>query len=154
MAGYIPPGGPPGAPPFGAPPGGAPPYGAPPGGAPPYGAPPGGAPPYGAPPGGAPGFGGPPGGGPPDLEAHVKKWFTLSIVSFFCGCGILALIPIMMASSAKDALSKGDVATAQQKIGTARMLVLIGFGLMALEVVGAIIFGILMATGVINEGAF
>lgn len=129
------------------PPGGAPGgYGAPPGmpGAPM--GPPGGAPM--APPGGGmpPGMGMPGGGGaPPDLEAHVKKWFTLSIVSIFCGCGLLGLINVWMAMQAKDALAKGDTATAAEKIKTARMLCIVGYVLMGLNVVLGIVYGIFMA---------
>lgn len=128
------------------PPGGAPGgYGAPPGmpGAPM--GPPGGAPM--APPGGGmpPGMGMPGGGGPPDLEAHIKKWFTLSIVSIFCGCGLLGLINVWMAMQAKDAFAKGDTATAAEKIKTARMLCIVGYVLLGLNVVLGIIYAIFMA---------
>ncbi|MBI3200661.1 MAG: CD225/dispanin family protein [Myxococcales bacterium] len=126
------------------PPGGAPGgYGAPPGmpGAPM--GPPGGAPM--APPGGGmpPGMGG--GGAPPDLEAHVKKWFTLSIVSIFCGCGMLGLINVWMAMQAKDALAKGDAATAADKIKLARTLCIVGYVIFGLYVLGGIAYGIMMA---------
>jgi hypothetical protein len=87
------------------------------------------------------------GGGniPPDLDAHVKKWFTLSIVSIFCGCGLLGLINVWMAMQAKDALAKGDAATAADKIKTARMLCIVGYCLLALNVVLGIVYGIFMA---------
>lgn len=134
---------------YGPPPGGYGPPGGAPGG---YGAPPGmpGAPM--GPPGGAPmappGGGMPPGmggGAPPDLEAHVKKWFTLSIVSIFCGCGLFGLINVWMAMQAKDAMAKGDAATAADKIKTARMLCIVGYVLFGLNILGGIAYGIIMA---------
>lgn len=135
-------------------------YGPPPGG---YGGPPGmpgggmpggyGGPPQGmpggpmAPPGGAPMAppGGGMGGGPPDLQAHVNKWFNLSILSIFCGCGLLGLINVYMAHQAKQALAAGDVNTAQDKIKLARTLCIVGYVLVALNVVLGIIYGIFMA---------
>lgn len=137
---------------YGPPPGG---YGPPGGG---YGAPGGmpGAPPGAMPPGGAPM--GPPGGGfppgpggggaPPDLQAHVNKWFNLSILSIFCGCGLLGLINVYMAHQAKEALKTGDVNGAQDKIKTARMLCIVGYVLFGLNVLAGIaytILGIVMA---------
>ena len=139
---------------YGGPPGGGAPggYGGPPGGAPPggYGGPPqggarGG---YGAPPGGGgyggpPGFGGQgggfgagPGGAPPDdLKKKVDLWCILSIVSFFCGCGILCIIPIIFANNAKQALAAGDFATASSKIGTAKTLCIVGYALFGIGVI-------------------
>jgi hypothetical protein len=119
---------------YGPPPGG---YGPPPGGYAPPAGPPGG---YGpppqqfGPPGGMPAA---PGGGPvpPDLQAHVQKWFTLSIVSIFCGCGLLGIINVLMANQAKEALARGDVATAQDKIKTARLLCILGYVSLALQLV-------------------
>ena len=131
--GYGPPGGAPGG--YGAPPGMGGPPGAPMG-------PPGGAPM--APPGGGmpPGMGG---GAPPDLQAHVNKWFNLSILSIFCGCGMLGLINVYFAYQAKEALGKGDATTAQDKIKTARMLCMVGYVIFGLYVLGGIAYGIMMA---------
>ncbi len=98
--------------------------------------PPGGAPM--APPGGMPG-----GGGPPDLQAHVNKWFNLSILSIFCGCGLLGLINVYMANQAKQALAQGDVNTAQDKIKLARTLCIVGYVLVGLGVVLGIVGAIL-----------
>jgi hypothetical protein len=137
---------------YGPPPGGyGPPGGMPPGGMPGgYGGPPAGmpgGPPPGAPmgpPGGAPM--GPPGGmpggmgGPPDLQAHVNKWFNLSILSIFCGCGLLGLINVYMAHLAKEALKQGDVATATDKIKLARTLCIVGYVIFGLYVLGAIAY--------------
>jgi Interferon-induced transmembrane protein len=131
--GYGPPGGAPGG--YGQPPGmpGAP-------GGVPMGPPPGGAPM--APPGGMPGMGG---GAPQDLQAHVNKWFTLSIVSIFCGCGLLGLINVYLANEAKKALAAGDATTAADKIKTARMLCIVGYVIFALYVLGGIAYGVMMA---------
>jgi hypothetical protein len=121
--GYGPPPGGFGAPPggFGAPPGG---FGAPPGG---YGPQPGG---FGAPPAGPYGPYGPPGpyGAPPgELQQRVDRWFILSIVSIFCGCGVLGIIPILIANNAKDALRRGDFAKAESDIGTVKLLCILGY---------------------------
>ena len=135
---------------YGPPPGGYGPPGGQPGG---YGAPPG--PPMGAPPGGMPmgpppGMGGPPAGAPPDLQAYISKWFTLSIVSIFCGCGLLGLINVFMANQAKEALARGDTTTAMDKIKTARMLCIVGYVLLGLNVVG---FAVWMILGVVMAAA-
>lgn len=138
--GYGPPPGGYGAP--GAPPGG---YGAPPGMPGPGGpmGPPGGAPM--APPGGGmpPGMGG--GGAPPDLQAHVNKWFNLSLLSIICGCGLLGLINVYFAHQAKEALGRGDSMTAQEKIKVARMLCMVGYVVFALYLLGGVAYGIMMA---------
>lgn len=100
-----------------------------------------------APPGGAPMAppgGGMPGGGPPDLQAHVNKWFNLSILSIFCGCGMLGLINVYMAHQAKQALAAGDVNTAQDKIKLARTLCIVGYVLMGLNVLLGIAYTIFM----------
>lgn len=137
--GYGPPPGGYGAP--GAPPGG---YGAPPGMPGPGGpmGPPGGAPM--APPGGGmpPGMGG---GAPPDLQAHINKWFNLSLLSIICGCGLLGLINVYFAHQAKEALGKGDTMTAQEKIKVARMLCMVGYVVFALYLLGGVAYGIMMA---------
>jgi hypothetical protein len=96
-----------------------------------------------APPGGGPMMGGPPGGAPPDLQAHVNKWFNLSILSLFCGCGMLGFVNIYFAHQAKQALQQGDVAGAQEKIKTARMLCIVGYVLFGLGVLGGIASAVL-----------
>jgi hypothetical protein len=132
--GYGPPPGGFGGPPaggFGGPPAGG--FGAPPGG---FGAAPGG---YGVPPAGPYGPSGPygppapygspgPYGSPPqELQQRVERWFILSIVSLFCGCGVLGIIPILIANNAKDALRQGNYAKAESDIGTAKLLCILGY---------------------------
>lgn len=91
-----------------------------------------------------------PGPGPgavdPDLQKKVDLWFMLSIVSLFCGCGLLGLIPIFMSNAAKEAIQRGDYALAQDKIGTAKLLVILGFSGAAL--IGLIYFVIFLVVGV------
>lgn len=142
--GYGPPGAPGGYQPPGAPPGGYPPAG----GYPPPGYPPqGDYPPPGYPmgPPGAPG-GGPPRIGSPDpeLEKEISKWFGLSILSIFCGCGLLGLINVYMAHLAKQALMQGDLSTARDKIKTARLLCIVGYVLFALYFLGTIAYVLMM----------
>jgi hypothetical protein len=57
----------------------------------------------------------------------VDRWFVLSIASLFLGCGILAIIPILKANSAKDAMHRHDYARAASDIGTAKLLTILGF---------------------------
>jgi predicted membrane protein len=74
-------------------------------------------------------------GVPPDLQKKVDLWFILSIVSIFCGCGILGIIPILLANGAKDALRQGDLAKAEKDIGTAKLLCILGYSLIGLVVI-------------------
>jgi hypothetical protein len=83
-----------------------------------------------APPGGMPG-----GGGPPDLQAHIGKWFNLSILSIFCGCCAFGLINVYLANQSKQALAQGDVNTAQDKIKLARTLCIVGYVLFVLYLI-------------------
>lgn len=74
------------------------------------------------------GYGPPqPAGGAGDLQQKVDRWFVLSIASLFLGCGILGIIPILKASSAKDALHRGDYGKAEADIGTAKLLCILGY---------------------------
>lgn len=119
---------------WGPPPGGGygPPGGAPPGG---FGGPPGGG--FGAPPGG--GFGGGPGGPPPpELQGQLNTWFILSIVSIFFGCCLGGIIATVMMNGAKQAFAAGNYMEAQSKLGTAKIIVIIGFVLGALGLLGNI----------------
>ncbi len=152
--GYGPPPGgggygpPPGGGGFGAPPGGGG-FGAPPGGPPPgggWGAPPPGGSPYGAPPPGG-GFGAPPGGGfgmgpggppPPDLEGQLNTWFILSIVGIFFGCCLGGIIATIMTHGAKQAFAAGNYMEAQSKLGTAKIILIIGFALGGLGILARI----------------
>jgi hypothetical protein len=94
----------------------------------------------------------PPGGGPPmmggpanpELEKEVSKWFTLSIVSIFCGCGLLGLINVYMAHLAKQALAQGDQNTAREKIKTARLLCIVGYVMFGLYFLGTIAYVLMM----------
>jgi len=90
-------------------------------------------------------MGGPPGGAPPDLQNHVNKWFNLSILSIFCGCGLLGLINVYFAHQAKQALQQGDVNGAQDKIKTARLLCIVGYVIVVLYLLGGVAYGVLMA---------
>ena len=87
------------------------------------------------------------GGGPPDLQAYVQKWFILSIVSIFCGCGLLGLINVFLANNAKQALAAGDATTAMQKIKTARMLCIVGYVVLGLAILVNGTLAVLSATG-------
>jgi hypothetical protein len=103
-----------------------------------------------APPGGGmmPG-GAPAGGGSEELKKKIDKWFILSIVSIFCGCGLLGLINVFFAHNAKQAFQQGDTATAEQKINTAKLLCMVGYVIMVLYVLGIIgwtIFGVVAAS--------
>ncbi|MGE0327880.1 MAG: hypothetical protein AB7K71_26115 [Polyangiaceae bacterium] len=131
---------------YGPPPGGMPPgggmgapggYGAPPPGGAPM-APPGG----GMMPGGMPGGG--MGGGNAELAAKAQKYFILSICTL-CGCGLFAIIPIIFANQAKEAVAKGDIATAESKLGTVKIFLIlwvIALVLNILAIIAQVVIGI------------
>jgi hypothetical protein len=81
---------------------------------------------------------------PPELQKKVDTWSMIAIATFFFGCGILALVPILMSNGAKDALKRGDIATAESKIGTVKILCILGFVNIALWVVLTIVYVIFM----------
>ncbi len=125
------------------PPGG---YGGPPPGGGFGGPPPGGG--FGGPPGG--GFGGPPpggfggplmGGGNEALKGTIDTWMVVSIATIFCACGILGIIPVILANNAKSAFAAGDYAKAEKDIGTAKLLCILGFVL----VIGGTVLGFVVA---------
>ena len=58
---------------------------------------------------------------------------------------MLGLINVWMAMQAKDALAKGDAATAADKIKLARTLCIVGYVIFGLYVLGGIAYGIMMA---------
>lgn|SRR5690606_17704904 len=125
---------------YGPPPGGMPPGGGMGGG---YGAPPPGGAPM-APPGGGMMPGGMPGGMTPgggggnaDLAAKANKYFILSLCSL-CGCGLLAIIPILFSHQAKEAVAKGDMATAEQKLGTVKICLILWVVLLVFNVLAII----------------
>jgi hypothetical protein len=124
----------------------APPPGAPGG----YGTPP--APPYGARPDlfvGYPQGGGFPAPMPPNMDPNyqdfrkrVEKWFTLAIVSVFCGCGLFGIINVVLAQQAKTSLERGDFADAESKLGVVRILCILGWvgqGLLLLFVLAYVV---------------
>lgn len=157
--GFPPPGGhpPPGAPPGHPPPGGYPP-GPPPGGYPPPG---GFAPGYhpGAP-GLAPygGYPGAPGFAPSEAEIgelrrRAEKWFVLSIVSIFCGCGLLGVVNIVLASNAKTSIERGDIADAQSKLQVVKILCSIGFVVAGLVLVLYLLYFVLVGAAIFASAA-
>ena len=149
--GYGPPPGGYGQPPGGMPPGGMPP-GAPPAGAPPgapAGMPPGGAPM--APPGGAPmaapGGGPPPGAPPPaggDMEKTVGNWFIISVISIFCWCGLLGIIPTYLMHTAKQALQQGDMATVEKNLKNTKICIYLGIAWMVFAVIAGVVVGVIL----------
>jgi hypothetical protein len=103
-----------------------------------YGAPPGGG---GFGPGGAPGAGGAPGGD----EVNLTTPLVLSILSFFCGCGLLAGIPGFFVYQAKQLKDQGQVAEAQAKASLATKIAGAMVGVM---VVIWLLYVVLMVVGV------
>jgi hypothetical protein len=53
----------------------------------------------------------------------------LSFLSFFCGCSIFCVLPIIFAFMAKSANDSGNYADAESKIGTAKIFCIIGYAL-------------------------
>ena len=150
--GYGPPPGGYGPPPggFGQPPPGGggygPPPGAPPGGG--YGAPGG----FGGPPPG--GFGGPPGfppGGAPnaELRKQVTTWLIIALVTFFvCGNGCFGAIGAIFCFLAMQAVNQGNVADAESKLKTGKMLTIGGFAFTVLLWIAFIIYYVVVMAAV------
>lgn len=62
-----------------------------------------------------------------DIKKQAQTWLILSIVTFFCGCGLLAAAPAFFAWKAKQAAEAGDVQEFQSKIKIAKILTILGF---------------------------
>ncbi|MDQ2645209.1 MAG: FHA domain-containing protein [Myxococcota bacterium] len=81
-----------------------------------------------------------------ELRRRADRWMLLAILSVFCGCGLPGIINIVLASQAKSAVDQGDLAAANSKIGTVKILCLLGWGAMALSLlILVIVYGGLFA---------
>ncbi len=141
---------------YGPPPGGPPPggFGGPPPGG--YGAPggfggppPGGLPPPGgmpmAPPGGGPMMGGPGGGAGGDaIKSSANTWFIIGLVGILCCCpNLISLIGAIIANGAKGLVDQGNLAGAESKLKTGKMIVIIGLSLGILTWLGSVVLSLL-----------
>lgn len=63
----------------------------------------------------------------------------LGIASFFCGCGLLAGIPIYFAVQAKNLAEQGQIEEARSKAKTATILSSVGIGVGLLGAIAYII---------------
>jgi len=99
----------------------------------------------GAPVGGPGGFGLPAAVPDPELQKKINLWFTLSIVSVFCGCGLLGIVPIIIATNAKKAYAAGDSARAEQDIAAAKLLCLLCYSFLGLCIVAVVILAAVRA---------
>lgn len=129
--------------------GGGGPYGPPPGGAPGgwgqpggYGGPPGG---YGMPPPGG-GYGAPQAPVPDDLRQRQTNTFILALVSCFFGCCALGIPAAVMAHNAKELMDRGDLAGADSKLGTAKVLAIISFCIFGVSMIFRIIGWIVLTS--------
>lgn len=81
-----------------------------------------------------------------ELRRRADRWMLLAILSVFCGCGLPGIINIVLASQAKSAIDQGDFAGANSKIGTVKVLCLLGWGAMALSLlIIVVVYGGLLA---------
>jgi hypothetical protein len=81
-----------------------------------------------------------------ELRRRADRWMLLAILSVFCGCGLPGIINIVLASQAKSAIDQGDFAGATSKIGTVKLLCLLGWGAMALSLlIVVVVYGGLIA---------
>lgn len=85
-------------------------------------------------------------GAPPELKSKVDLWFGLSIASVIFGCCLLGLFAILTAQGAREALARGDLATAESKLGTAKVLTIVNFVLFGLGLVSRIILSTWLQT--------
>jgi hypothetical protein len=73
-------------------------------------------------------------GAPPEaveLRRLADRWMILAIVSVFCGCGLLGIINVVFVSQAKGAIDQGDFSSARSKLGTVKLLCIIGWCVLA-----------------------
>lgn len=81
-----------------------------------------------------------------ELRRRADRWMLLAILSVFCGCGLPGIINVVLASQAKSAIDQGDLAGANSKIGTVKLLCLLGWGAMALSLlILVVVYGGLIA---------
>jgi hypothetical protein len=81
-----------------------------------------------------------------ELRRRADRWMLLAILSVFCGCGLPGIINIVLASQAKSAIDQGDLSGATSKIGTVKLLCLLGWGAMALSLlIMVVVYGGLLA---------
>jgi len=92
--------------------------------------------PYPGPPGAPlPNYPGPAGYGASAEAIEVRRladrWMILAISSVFCGCGLPGIINIVLVSQAKGAIDQGDLVSARAKLGTVKLLCIIGWCVLA-----------------------
>lgn len=81
-----------------------------------------------------------------ELRRRADRWMLLAILSVFCGCGLPGIINIVLASQAKSAIDQGDLSGATSKIGTVKLLCMLGWGAMALSIlIMVVVYGGLIA---------
>jgi hypothetical protein len=97
------------------------------------------------------GFGGPPPGGSSDVASSASTWFVLSILCTLLCCLPLGIVGIIFTNDAKNLAARGDYATAEQKLGTGKMVTIIGI---ALAAVIWVIYVILMVFGAMASFRF
>jgi hypothetical protein len=83
---------------------------------------------------------------PPELKSRVDLWFGLSIASVLFGCCLLGIFAILSAHGARESLARGDFATAESKLGTAKVLTIINFVLFGLGLISRIVLTVIGET--------
>lgn len=78
-----------------------------------------------------------------DIKKQAQTWFIISCVSFFCGCGIFAAVPIFFAWKAKQAADVGNAQEFQDKVKIAKICVFIGWGLLVLSIILNVVSAVL-----------
>ncbi len=79
---------------------------------------------FGGPP--PPGYGMPPGGVGSDVASSAGTWFILSIFCTILCCLPAGIVGIIFTNDAKNLAARGDYGTAEQKLGTGKVAVIIG----------------------------
>jgi predicted small lipoprotein YifL len=74
------------------------------------------------------------------MKKAVDKWFLLSILSIFCGCGLLGLVPVYMTHTAKAAVQAGDMATVEKNLKIAKICVILGWVWLVLYGLGLVVW--------------
>jgi hypothetical protein len=76
------------------------------------------------------------------VAGSANTWFILSILCTLLCCLPAGVVGIIFTNDAKNLAARGDYATAEQKLSTGKVSVIVGIVLAALGWVGYILLGV------------
>ncbi len=84
------------------------------------------------------------GGSGDDIAKQAGTWLILGIVSALCCCLPAGIVGAVFANQAKTFAAQGDMANAQQKLKTAKMVTIIGAAIGVVLIIASVIFQVVM----------